>query len=69
MASFGPVFIGTIGGMVGASVAFYAITVRQAFGGTTPIAGVDTVWQTKSEDLQMDGQWVCPAVLRSFRRA
>ena len=57
MANFGSVFMGTIAGMVGAGAMFYGITLRQAFGGTTPV-DQDEAWQVKSEDLMMEGKWV-----------
>ena len=56
-APFGTVLLGTVGGMAAAGGAFYFITIRQAFGGTTP-PDQNNAWEVKTEDLQLDGKWV-----------
>ena len=56
-SNFGTVLTGTLGGMVAAGATFYFITIRQAFGGVTPVDQNDR-WQVKSEDLQLEGKWV-----------
>lgn len=55
-ASFGSVITGIAGGLAASTALFYTITVSQIFGGTTPI-DQNTQWQTKTEDLQLDGKW------------
>lgn len=58
MSNFGTVLAGTVGGVVSAAAAFYCISIRQAFGGVTPI-DQNKSWQLKSEDTMLEGKWVC----------
>jgi hypothetical protein len=56
-ANSGTIFLGTLGGLVGATALFYGITVSQPFGAYTP-PDQNSQWQMKSEDRMVEGRWV-----------
>lgn len=60
MAASNPatVFFGVLGGLAGAAAMFYSVASGAIFPRYTPPDQNDA-WQTKSEDLMVEGKWVC----------